>query len=120
MALIARSPTLQRQCEVIANSPHVRIAMRYANNLPWYCHARATISRQAAQLRVVILVPVSAELPQLLAHEFEHVVEAIEGVDLAARARIKGSGVIEVVQGVFETARAKRIGRQAELELFGD
>lgn len=119
MALITKSPTLRRQCEIIARAPQVRIAMRYANNLPSYCRAWATISRQVTQVRIVILLPVSAELPRLLAHEFEHVVEALEGVDLTARARIKGSGVSEVMPGIFETTRAQRVGRQAEKEVFG-
>ena len=44
---------------------------------------------------------------------------ALEGLDLPAVARIKDSGVTEVMPGVFETARAQRVGRQAEKELFG-
>jgi hypothetical protein len=86
--------------------------------LPGYCRARAQIVRSPTALSAFIDLPISSSFPELLAHELEHVVEAIEGIDLAARARQQGSGVFRVLEGVFETARAKRAGRQAEAEIY--
>ena len=53
---------------------------------------------------------------ELLAHEFEHILEQIEGLDLRRLARVKGSGVHEVEYAVFETDRAQAAGRVVAAE----
>ena len=57
-------------------------------------------------------------LTELLGHEFEHLIEQIEGLDLKRLARVKGSGVHEVEgQRVRDRSRAgggtRRRGRSA-------
>jgi hypothetical protein len=119
LGLLARSPTLQQQCATIAGARHVNVVVQYPNRtLPSTCNAKATISFSAAGLvHVVIEIPVTTRYAELLAHEFEHVVEAIEGIDLEARAKIRGSGVTKIGDRVFETARARRAGHRADFEL---
>ena len=56
-------------------------------------------------------LPPTNGLIELVAHEFEHVLEQIEGLDLRRLARIKGSGVHELQGRVFETDRAQLAGR---------
>lgn len=53
----------------------------------------------------------------MLAHEFEHVLEQIEGVRLADEADLPGTGVQRVSGGAFETARARAAGKAAEAEV---
>ena len=48
----------------------------------------------------------SSNHAEMLAHEFEHILEQIEGLNLRTLSRVKGSGVREVEYAVFETERA--------------
>jgi hypothetical protein len=53
----------------------------------------------------------------MLAHEFEHILEQIEGLDLLSLSRVKGSGVREVEYAVFETDRAQAAGEAVAEEV---
>ena len=75
------------------------------------------MTRLDGQLRTAIVeVPVGDPMAvvELLAHEFEHIVEQLDGVDLASWAgrsgvrRVGGSDR----DGAFETERARQIGRR--------
>lgn len=46
-----------------------------------------------------------------LAHELEHIIEQLDGVDLAAQARRPYTGVTAIGAAAFETERAQRTGR---------
>ena len=118
MSFVAQSSTMRRQCAVIADAPHVRVVLRSASHPRPFTRAHSTIQRyDTGFVRVTIAIPVSADVAELLAHELEHTLEAIEGVNLPSQAKVRGSGVTELVEGVYETARAKRIGRLASDEI---
>ena len=55
----------------------------------------------------------TAQLVEILAHEFEHVIEQLDGVELRADP---SHGVYQLANGSFETARAVHIGRQVSGE----
>ena len=118
MSFVARSATMRRQCETIAGAPHVRVVLRFASRLPAFSRALSTIDRyEAGLVRVTIEIPVAADVAEPLAHELAHVLEAIEGLDLPALAKVRGSGVTELETGIYETEGAKRIGRLASDEI---
>jgi hypothetical protein len=118
MSFVAQSPTMRRQCAAIADAPHVRVVLKYAPSRPTFSRALSTIKRyEAGFVRVAIEIPVSTDVAELLAHELEHAMEAIEGLDLPSQAKVGGSGVTELVKGIYETARATRIGRLAADEI---
>jgi hypothetical protein len=54
---------------------------------------------------------------ELLGHEFEHIVEQVEGINLRVLSRQRGSGVREVERELFETDRAQQAGRNIAEEL---
>ena len=57
-------------------------------------------------------------LIELIAHEFEHILEQLDSVDLAAMAARSGTGVRAVSElGHFETDRAIAAGRRVESEM---
>jgi hypothetical protein len=56
-------------------------------------------------------------LIELIGHEFEHLLEQIEGLDLKRLARVKGSGVRVLEGRVFETDRAQAAGRLVAAEM---
>lgn len=64
-------------------------------------------------------LPPSTDHSELLAHEFEHILEQIEGLDLRTLARIRGSGVREIQYDRFESDRAQGVGRLVVAETAG-
>lgn len=115
--LVARSPTLTRQCLTIAAAHHVTVTL-HAAQAGDHCRARTSFRRLGdGRLRASIAIPPSADFAELLAHELEHVVEQIEDIDLVSLAAIRNSGVHRVGRNVFETMRAKAAGLRAAGEL---
>lgn len=47
---------------------------------------------------------------ELIAHEIEHIIEQLDGIDLGARATLPATGVRRCADGAFETMRAIRTG----------
>lgn len=112
--LIARSPTLRRQCAAIARSAEVRVSLDSTRRMIGHDRARTQFTRDTAgTLWATITIPMTREFAELLAHELEHVVEQIEGVNLKRMALVRDSGVREVARNVFETSRALAAGRAA-------
>ena len=112
---LARSATLQRQFAVIAGAMAI-VEVRLSGPLPLHHRAEAIIKRyDSGFIRARILLTPSVNSVELLAHELEHVVEQIEGVDLAALART--GGATRGDDGFFETARARDAGRTAASEV---
>ena len=79
-------------------------------------HARAAMRRQSGALVSVNIHLTRFEDPiELIAHEIEHVIEQLEGVDLEAQA---GTGnVWKREDGAFETRRAIEVGRRVAREV---
>jgi hypothetical protein len=116
--LFARSAPRERQCLTLAAATHVQVVLVSPVRLFGHCRARATFLRDSSgQLRVLIEVPGGIDYPELLAHELEHVLEQIEGLDLPEMARLRRTGVRQVGAEVYETARAQGAGRKAAREL---
>jgi hypothetical protein len=117
-ALIARSPTLQRQCALIAAADRVMVQLSSGPRSSTFDRARTTFTRDRSGLRAAVFVPVSSDFAELLAHELEHVIEQIEGLNLRRLARHRQSGVRRIGNNVFETARASDAGLAAAGEVW--
>ncbi len=117
--LLARSPTLRRQCERIAaaRNTQVTIAITLAT-ISDQARARSTARRYDSRLLIidVEIPPASAEFAELLAHELEHATEIIERVDFRRLARQRGGQTEQRGDGTFETERARQAGRAAAAE----
>jgi hypothetical protein len=115
------SPTFRAQCERIGQTPGLVVRMRYAglrDDRPF--NARTIVRRHqygAVIAEVHLYVPLDPV--EIVAHEFEHLVEQIQGTDLKSLARVRGSGVVEVTSGEFETRRAVEAGRRVLAECGG-
>jgi hypothetical protein len=112
--MLARSSTFRRQCQRIANERSLAVHVR---NLPVRLtggvRATTEISRPSGSAIVarVTLHPFDNNI-EMIAHEFEHIIEQLDDVDLAAKARRARSGVhaIEGAGVKFETTRALQVG----------
>jgi len=57
--------------------------------------------------------------PEIISHEFEHLIERIEGTNLRLLSLVAGSGVTQTVDGSYETRRAVIAGRRVAQECSG-
>ncbi|HET9468664.1 MAG TPA: hypothetical protein VFO48_09640, partial [Vicinamibacterales bacterium] len=105
-----RSPTFRAQCELIARADRLRVTVRIDPRIPGRCRAFTVVHRRGYDVRAQVHLPPSSSLTELVGHEFEHLVEQIEGLDLKRLARVNGSGVHETEGHAYETDRAQAAG----------
>lgn len=120
-AMCERSPTFRRQVGRIVASD-TAITMGFCvPRCSGLARARTLMTGDNGVLRraqVEVRPDQAHSLIENIAHEFEHVLEQLDRVDLARLARIRGSGVraTRYSKSAFETERASRIGRAAAEE----
>ena len=121
--LLRQSPTVRRQWETIAASRLVRVSLISSPLLRESTAARARtgVSRDAfGAVRAIVELPSAVDITELLAHELEHVLEQVEGLDLPALTKGGSAGVQQVARGVYETDRARNAGLAAMREVYGE
>ena len=119
-AMLRGSPTFRRQCVRIANEPGLTVHLSF-NAPPRRFDRRATtrVTRHAHGLTAMVEIGALEDTQELIAHELEHVIEQLDDVDLAARARFAHTGVKALGHraAIFETTRAQYMGRKVVSEL---
>ncbi len=119
-AMLRDSPTFRRQCVRIAAEAGLTVHLS-VNTPPRRFEQRAItrVTRHERGLTAVVEIGALDDTQELIAHEFEHIIEQLDGVDLAARARLAHTGVTALGHraAVFETTRAQRMGRKVVSEL---
>jgi hypothetical protein len=115
--MIRMSPTFRRQCRRLGAAPSVRVQLRLEDpqRRPSF-RARTVLARDhGVVVAAQIFLNPSPDAVELIAHEIEHVLEQLDGVDLEAQV---GSGnVWKREDGAFETRRATEAGRRVPREL---
>jgi hypothetical protein len=119
-AMLRASPTFRRQCARLARAPDLIVTVSHvqmAGSRPYVAITR--IHRRAdGRLAADVYIGPGGDREELLAHEFEHIIEQLDGIDLAALAKRPGTGVHVVPNASeFETDRAVTIGRQVASEI---
>ena len=117
-----RSPTFRRQCSRIANASGLTVVLTNDPPQPRQPAMASTqiVRKPGGRLHATIHIGISARAVELIAHEIEHIVEQLDGIDLAAKARLGSSGVHTCACGhpvAFETARAILIGMRVAGEV---
>ena len=112
------SPTFNRQCRRLVAAPRLKVVLHLEEpqRRPSF-YARTVLRRQDGVLVAadVFLSP-TPDAAERIAHEVEHVLEQLDGVDLEAQA---GSGnVWKREDGAFETRRATEAGRRVAREVM--
>jgi hypothetical protein len=120
-AMLRDSPTFRRQCVRIAAEPGLTVHLS-VNPPPRRSTHRAMthLTRDdRGHLTAFISIGPFEDTQELIAHEFEHVIEQLDGIDLAARAARPHTGVTPIGhrRAVFETTRAQRVGLKVVSEL---
>jgi hypothetical protein len=117
--MLQASPTFRRQCTRLAADQRLSIVVAVAALDPSRS-SRATTQFGAGvggRLVARVLLKHGGPMDELIAHEFEHVLEQLDGVDLESLARRQATGVSVVDGSRFETVRAVAIGRQVAEEI---
>lgn len=114
--LLERSATFRRQCGRILAAADLTLVIREVYPLGRF-PVRTTVRRAAGGplWARIDLVLVPHQLAEWIGHEFEHVIEHVEGIDVRRRAR-RGDDAREVRAGLFETRRAVEAGARVARE----
>jgi len=110
------SPTFRQQLHRLAAGAALRVRVLVEDRRSLSFNARTVLTHQHHSLALaeVYLKP-SLDAAELIAHEMEHIVEQLDGVDLEAQA---GNGAVWSSGGhrTFETRRAIEVGRRVARE----
>ncbi len=124
--MLERSPTFRRQCQRLGNDPRLTIHLNPIGSF-WTRGARALsrFARGPRGLSAEIYVAREGDPVEMIAHEFEHVIEQLDEVNLSARSLQPDSGVRRTMSdATFETTRASktglRVAREVHTALKGD
>jgi hypothetical protein len=113
--MLQRSPTFQTQWQELVTLPQLRLTVEVHPMIGPY-RARSIVHRcQYGQIVALVELPPFVKRVELIAHEFEHVIEQVEGADLRRLARVHSSGVHDLAYG-YETDRATEAGRRVAEE----
>lgn len=116
--LLVDSITFRRQCQVVGATSNLRITIEMFHPAVWVSYrAITTFKRTGGQITATmrIIVP-TRRFAEVMGHEFEHVLEQVEGINWRALSAKKGSGVHIVEEGIFETQRAIQVGLEVARE----
>jgi len=114
-ALQRRSETFRAQCDRIGAESRVRVRLSVVYSVEGGGRAQTRIRRyRSGALFADVEILFGENYRELLAHEFEHVIEQIDGVDLAQEAA--AGRAWEIASGTFETRRALLAGVQVRHE----
>jgi hypothetical protein len=117
-SMLAMSATFRAQCRRIAEAPSLRVVIRIDPALVERSYrARTSIARTSSG-EIFARVDVSLRLNPVewIAHEFEHLIEQLDGLDLPALAA-RHKGVWLSTDKMFETMRAIDAGRAVAAEM---
>jgi hypothetical protein len=104
--MIARSATFRQQCQRL-DIPRLSVQIRTDLQLgeqPTY-HARTTIARSATGVVAWVSLAAFDDPAEWLGHEFEHIIEQLEGVDVPQLATTSRHDAWCTGDSMFETAR---------------
>lgn len=117
--MLQQSPTFRRQCARIAAEGYLTVSITPGGGRGTTAGETRVVRRPDGSRHAEIIIWHQRHLVELIAHEIEHVVEQLDGVDLHARAADRTSGVYENSDNRFETRRAVLIGRRVAREAGG-
>jgi hypothetical protein len=119
-AMLRYSPTFRSQCNRLSRRPDLQIVVT-PSLLPGMDGDGAftrIVRRPDGRMEAGVQLGALGDTVVLLAHEFEHILEQLDGVDLASMASRTATGVRQVPGSEhYETDRAIAIGRRVADEV---
>jgi hypothetical protein len=115
---LEHSPTFRQQCRILEAAPSVTATVRITSRTPGASErALSTVHKSpAGAIDAAIEIRHTSDLAELLGHEFEHVIEQLDGVNLGL---LESAGEARRLQdGAFETRRAIAAGQRVSGEVL--
>jgi hypothetical protein len=111
--MLRRSETFREQCQRLSEAPALIVSVQVDPALATGIYRARTIFRRynSGVLLAYVSVGPGAKQTEWLAHEFDHILEQLDGVDLRALALHGREGVWFSGPDVIESERATRAGR---------
>jgi hypothetical protein len=120
-AMLDGSPTFRAQCARLRELPRLRVRVTLeprAHGRSGPCRAECVIKRyEYGFIDATVKVRSLQQVAELVAHELEHVLEFVEGIDYGAAARQQPQAVWVVADNRYETSRAIDAGRRVAAEM---
>ena len=117
-SMLRMSPTFRRQCLRIGGTRHLTVTLGHRLQYIQGPRARTRVhTARHGPRHAVVEVLGAHDLAELIAHELEHIIEQLDGIDLARKVAAPTSGVWRTGDGAFETTRAIRTGRAVAGEM---
>jgi hypothetical protein len=115
--LLQRSPAFRRQWQRMLRVPRLSVSIELVHaHQVLDAHAATSVSTLPDGSRLaVVAIPGGLRLPELIAHEVEHILERLDGARVASR-HAHGDASVRHVSGTFETARAVLVGQMVAAE----
>jgi len=116
-----QSRTFRRQCARIRGESRLLVRIHTAASVSQSRGRAATYFNRggAGILEADVYLAGPVDLIELIAHEFEHVIEHVDGLDLRRLAGLAPTTVWVTAHGMFETRRATETGRVVAAEVDG-
>jgi hypothetical protein len=111
------SPTFNGQCRRLAAAERLKVVLRLEapQRHPSFSARTVLQRRHGVLVAAEVFLSPTPDAVELIAHEVEHVLEQLDGVNLQAQV---GSGnVWKGEDGAFETRRATEMGRRVAREV---
>ena len=115
---LENSPTFRQQCRVLAAAAELSARVRVTARTPDSTERALSVVRRLPSGRIDASIEIrsSSSLSELLGHEFEHVIEQLDGVNLRHLQSIGEARRID--SGAFETRRAIDAGQRVSAEVL--
>jgi hypothetical protein len=115
--MLRLSPTFRAQCSRIGRAEQLHVVVRKSLLAPPQSAVTRLVRQDDGRLDAEVDVGPLGDAILLIAHEFEHIIEQLDGVDLASMAVRAGTGVrSDPRTGQFETERAIAVGQRVARE----
>lgn len=109
--MLMRSETFRRQCRRIAATRVLRIRLGISPQPSAGYRALTVLERyEAGALRADVRLVFGEDYVEMLGHEFEHVLEQVDGINL--RSEVSHGEAQVLIDGSYETRRARKAGLQ--------
>ena len=116
--MLRKSPTFRAQCRRIAEAAqlYVRVGWTPASRAGPTARSRRSAASASGAIVAAIDITAYGDPAEWVAHEFEHLIEQLDGVNLRELER-RRQGAWRSGHQMFETERAVRVGRRVWHEM---
>jgi len=115
--MLRSSPTFRAQCSRLAAATRLHVSVQRSLLAPPQSAVTRLVRHNDGRIEADVEIGLFGDIVLLIAHEFEHIIEQLDDVNLPAMADRSGTGVrLDPTTGHFETERAIAVGHRVARE----